>query len=339
VDSRGRYRINLAASRILARAPGEFRDGVDALIDDIALRDTEGRLIPTEATPLRRALDKGEIASGEQYKIKTANGEERVLAISVTPLVVENAEKDSKRSGIVAVFRDITVEVRQHNEVVSAYERLREHDRLKSAFVANISHELRTPLNVILGICQLLGRDRQLPLAPLQTEAVGRMERNARSLLLLVNDLLDYSRLEAGRSALHIERVNVAELIDEVAETHAQEAREKSIELRAETEDDLQNLTTDKNKLTQVISILVSNALKFTPPGGSINVVASLLDAERWQLEVKDNGIGMSADEVAIIFDEFRQADDRLTRQYGGVGLGLAITRKIVELLDGEITV
>lgn len=151
--------------------------------------------------------------------------------------------------------------------------------------------------------------------------------------------MLDYSRLEAGRSALHIERVNVAELIDEVAETHAQEAREKSIELRAETEDDLQNLTTDKNKLTQVISILVSNALKFTPPGGSINVVASLLDAERWQLEVKDNGIGMSADEVAIIFDEFRQADDRLTRQYGGVGLGLAITRKIVELLDGEITV
>ena len=338
VDSRGRYRINLAASRILARAPGEFRDGVEALIDDIALRDSEGRLVPTQETPLRRALDKGESATGEQYKIRLANGEERMLAVSVTPLVLEKAETEMKRSGVVAVFRDITSEVRQHNEIVSAYERLREHDRLKSAFFANISHELRTPLNVIIGMCQLLERDRQLPLAPLQQEAVGRMERNARSLLMLVNDLLDYSRLEAGRSALHIENVKVKELLDDVVGTLAHDAEERGVELFAETTE-LGNVATDKNKLSQVLSNLINNGLKFTPPGGSVSVKATLLDEDRWQLEVKDTGIGMSADEVAIIFDEFRQADDRLTRQYGGVGLGLAITRKIVELLGGEIEV
>ncbi|HEX9917867.1 MAG TPA: histidine kinase dimerization/phospho-acceptor domain-containing protein, partial [Pyrinomonadaceae bacterium] len=224
VDARGRYRVNPAAARIIGRKPGEFRDGLDALIADMALRDLHGNLLPADATPLGRALWRGEHVSGEHVQIlRGADAEEGVLAVSATPLTGEGGRRD----GVVAVFRDITPEVRQYKELMGAYGRLREHDRLKSAFVANVSHELRTPLNVIIGLCQLLERDRRQPLAPIQSEAVERMGRNARSLLELVNDLLDYSRLEAGRSALRLENVDVAAVTEEAIRSFTAEAGEK----------------------------------------------------------------------------------------------------------------
>jgi len=260
--------------------------------------------------------------------------EEGVLAVSATPLVGE----DGQREGVVAVFRDITTEVSQYRDLMDAYSRLREHDRLKSAFVANVSHELRTPLNVIIGLCQLLERDRRLPLAPLQREAVERMGRNARSLLEMVNDLLDYSRLEAGRSALHLEQVDVSTVIAEVLEDYADEAAEKRVHLSAEVSPQLPRVRTDRHRVAQVLSNLISNAVKFTP-AGEIQISAGPLGSQEWFLEVSDTGIGIATDALGYIFEEFRQVDDRMTRCYSGVGLGLAITRKIVELLEGEIKV
>src|SRR5919202_494070 len=165
-----------------------------------------------------------------------------------------------------------------------------------------------------------------------------RMERNARLLLEMVNDLLDYSRLEAGRSALHLESINVAEVIADIVEDYAAEVKDKQIELLAEVSPDLGEVLTDRHKLSQVLSNLVGNAVKFTSAGGVI-VRAAPLDEERWTLEVSDTGIGMTRDALTYIFDEFRQVDDRLARAYGGTGLGLAITRKIVELMEGEISV
>jgi PAS domain S-box-containing protein len=334
VDAEGHYRVNPAAARITGRRPGEFRDGVKSLIVDMTLRDAEGRVLAPGETPICRALEGGEHVSGEHCKIVRSDGAERVLSVGATPLFGDGG----RREGMVAIFRDITEEVRHHAELRSAYERLREHDRLKSAFVANMSHELRTPLNVIIGLCQLLARDTSQPLAPLQVEAVGRMERNGRALLELVNDMLDYSRLEAGRSALNVERVRVAEVIDEVVEEYGREAREKNIGLRVEVAPELDTVRTDRRKLRQVISCLVSNALKFTE-AGHVSVKAAPEEAGRWYIEVTDTGIGMSSDALSYIFDGFRQVDDRLTRSYNGVGLGLAITRKIVELLGGTITV
>lgn len=334
VNQQGRYRVNPAGARIIGRKPSEFRDGTQALIEDMSFSGLGGRALAAEEHPLRRALERREHLSGEQLEITHDDGEKRVVAISATPLTGE----DGKPEGAVAVFRDITEEVKQHGELVAAYDRLREHDRLKTAFVSNISHELRTPLNVIIGLCQLLERDRQLPLAALQNEAVTRMERNARSLLELVNDLLDYSRLEAGRSALHLERVDVSEVVNEIVEDYEAETKDKKIELRAEVSGELGQILTDKHKLQQVLSNLVGNALKFTS-AGNVTISAAPMDADRWYLEVRDTGIGISSDALTYIFDEFRQVDDRLARTYGGTGLGLAITRKIVELLEGEISV
>ena len=336
VDARGRYRVNPAAARIIGRKPGEFRDGVEALIADMALRDLQGNLLPAEETPLGRALQSGEHVSGEHVQIVRGKGEdeEGVLAVSATPLTGEGGG----REGVVAVFRDITPEVRQYKELMGAYGRLREHDRLKSAFVANVSHELRTPLNVIIGLCQLLERDHMQPLAPLQSEVVERMGRNARSLLELVNDLLDYSRLEAGHSALYLENVDVAAVTAEVIRNFADGVEEKHIQLQAEISPALGLVNTDRHKLSQVLANLVGNAVKFTATG-TIRVVAAPLDDVHWFVEVSDTGIGISREALSFIFDEFRQVDDHLTRPYSGVGLGLAITRKIVELLEGEITV
>ena len=334
VDSGGRYRLNTSAARVLGRRAGEFGGGVKSLIVDMTLRDAGGRVLAPEETPLCRALYGGEHVSAEQYKIVRGDGEERVLSVSATPLRGEGGRAE----GVVAVFRDITDGVRKHDELLAAYDRLREHDRLKSAFVANMSHELRTPLNVIIGLCQLLARDPGQPLAPLQSDAVGRMERNGRALLEMVNDMLDYSRLEAGRSALHLERIAPAEIIESVARGFEAEALEKKISLRVEVSPEVGEVSTDRRKLTQVVSCLVSNALKFTSAGG-VSVSAGAAGDDRWYIEVTDTGIGISSDALAYIFDGFRQVDDRLTRSYNGVGLGLAITRRIVELLGGEIKV
>lgn len=334
IDRSTRYKLNPAAAEIIGRKRSDFRDYAQGLITDMALRNMEGRELKPEETPIMRALERREQISGEQLKIARPDGQESVIALSATSLVGE----DGQQEGAVAVFRDITENVKQHDELVAAYDRLREHDRLKSAFVSNISHELRTPLNVIIGLCQLLERDRQLPLAPLQDEAVIRMERNARSLLELVNDLLDYSRLEAGRAALHLENVNVSEVIASIAEDFAAEMKDKRIRLNTEVSDALEPVLTDRHKLEQVLSNLIGNAVKFTAVG-AITISAGSLDEERWFLEVSDTGIGISSDALTYIFDEFRQVDDRLARSYGGTGLGLAITRKIVELLEGEISV
>lgn len=334
IDRNARYKVNPAAAEIIGRNRQDLRDGAQAFVADIALQDLDGRALAPEETPFLHALKQRESISGKQFQIIRPDGEKRVIAISATPLISESGTAE----GAVAVFRDITEEVKQHDELVAAYDRLREHDRLKSAFVANITHELRTPLNVIIGLSQLLERDPQLPLAPLQNEAVTRMERNARSLLELVNDLLDYSRLEAGRSALHLEKVEVAAVIRETVEDYATEAEDKGVDLRMELATDLGSVTTDWHKLQQVLSNLIGNAIKFTS-AGTVTIAAAPVDSEHWCLEVSDTGIGISRDALTYIFDEFRQVDERLARSYGGTGLGLAITRKIVELLQGEISV
>jgi PAS domain S-box-containing protein len=334
VDRHGRYKVNPAATEIMGRERSDFRDGAEALIEDFVLRNLEGQELALTASPLYRALRLRESISGEQVRVVRPDGEMRVIAISATPLTGEQGDAE----GAVAVFRDTTEGVHQHDELVAAYDRLREHDRLKSAFVSNVTHELRTPLNVIIGLCQLLQRDTQLPLAPLQGDAVVRMERNARSLLELVNDLLDYSRLEAGRAALHLEKFEVASVVKEIVDDYAAEIQRKQITLRTEVSPELGPVLMDRYKLSQVISNLVGNAIKFTA-AGTVTITCTPLNAEQWCLKVSDTGIGISRDALAYIFDEFRQVDDRLARSYGGTGLGLAITRKIVELMEGEITV
>jgi signal transduction histidine kinase len=202
-----------------------------------------------------------------------------------------------------------------------------------------MSHEFRTPLNAILGYTSMLLQGVNGELTAPQKRNLGRVDSNAKHLLNIINDLLDISRIEAGKMPLHVEQFElptlVAELLAEV-EPLIQKAR-----LSASTElpSELPPLTSDRQKVKQIVLNLLTNAIKFTPQG-AVRVSAGY-DRERDEaaISVEDTGIGIAEKDQQKIFEDFRQADDSVTRQYGGAGLGLSICRRLANMLGGRITV
>ena len=222
---------------------------------------------------------------------------------------------------------------RANQELIALSKQLRELDDLKARFFANVSHELRTPLSLILGPARHLRDDASLPDAVHQDLAV--IERNARTLLKHVDDLLDVARLEAGRLTLAAAPVDLAELTRLAASHFEALAREKRIAFTVETPTRLV-VQADAEKLSRVIVNLLSNAFKFTPEGGAIQCEVAV-EGDQITLTVWDTGPGVPAAMREAIFERFRQVDDSATRQVGGVGLGLTITREFVTLHDGAI--
>jgi signal transduction histidine kinase/CheY-like chemotaxis protein len=213
-------------------------------------------------------------------------------------------------------------------------------NRAKSQFLANMSHEVRTPLNGILGMTQLL---MQSGLTPSQGRLADLARSSAQSLLAIVDDILDFSRVEAGRLALEQVSFDIREVVAGVLEVFAARAREKDLQLRALVTSDVPDAVRgDPGRLRQVLVNLVGNAVKFTPQG-EIVVRVSVSDQQGPSLclrfEVSDTGIGIAPEALSRIFDAFVQADGSTTRRYGGTGLGLAISRQLVDLMGGELTV
>ncbi len=205
----------------------------------------------------------------------------------------------------------------------------------KSAFLAFMSHEIRTPLNGVLGMVQAMGRDE---LTPSQRERLGVVASSGETLLLLLNDLLDLSRIEAGRLDLEDGVVDLAASAEAARKAFAALAAEKGIGLRlvapAET---LGWWAGDPSRIQQIIANLVANAVKFTGRGGV--VIALARDADGLAVSVRDTGSGIAEDRLAVLFDRFVQADASTSRQYGGSGLGLAICHQLAELMGGSISV
>src|SRR5579864_4510884 len=214
-------------------------------------------------------------------------------------------------------------------------------NQAKSDFLANISHELRTPMNGVIGMLELALEGGELP--PEQAEQLQTAQSCAYSLLTLLNDLLDLSKIEAGKMTLERIPFDIRAILDECIKAHQPRAAQNRNELRREISPDLpQQIVGDPLRVRQILANLVSNAVKFTQ-GGRVDVrVDSRFSgqAELWlQFTVEDNGTGIPADKLAFIFDKFTQADGSISRKYGGTGLGLAITRKLVEMHGGEIEV
>ncbi|MDR9440903.1 MAG: ATP-binding protein, partial [Halomonas sp.] len=230
-----------------------------------------------------------------------------------------------------------TIEV-QNIELDLAHRRALEANRVKSEFMANMSHEIRTPLNGIVGFCQLLGRSR---LDPRQREWLDHVQRACDNLLMLVNDVLDFSKLEAGRVALETLPLDMVNLVDEVLGLQAPLAQQKGVQLLGLVYDDVPaDLEGDPLRVRQVLTNLVNNALKFTDQGEVIvRVMLEQAEASRvvLRVSVSDTGIGLTDKARQHLFQAFHQADISHPREFGGTGLGLAICRQLVEQMDGEI--
>ncbi len=227
----------------------------------------------------------------------------------------------------------------------TSYLKAKEADRLKSEFVANISHELRTPLNAIIGFAQVILNEIDGPLTDTQREDLSAIYSSAQHLLNLVNDILDLSKIEAGKMELHKEWVDIKELVYGVMATTLTLIGDKDIKLIERVAEDLPPVYVDRTRIRQVILNLLSNAAKFTERGTITLTVDRLVETvdSRPQLfllfTVADTGIGIAPENIPIVFEEFRQVDSSLARQAEGTGLGLPISKRLVELHGGRLWV
>jgi signal transduction histidine kinase/CheY-like chemotaxis protein/HAMP domain-containing protein len=210
----------------------------------------------------------------------------------------------------------------------------------KSQFVASMSHELRTPLNAIIGLTEMMVTNATRFGTEKAAEPLKRVHRAGQHLLGLINQVLDLSKIEAGKLELNPESVSLAPLIDEVIGTARQLAQQNKNQLVVDAQDNLGTLTTDPMRLRQILLNLLSNACKFTSQGEIKLKARRVADGRNWvEFAVADTGIGMTPEQQAKLFEEFTQADSSTARRYGGTGLGLAITRKLARMMGGDVTV
>ena len=210
----------------------------------------------------------------------------------------------------------------------------------KSQFVASMSHELRTPLNAIIGLTEMIVSNAPRFGTEKAVEPLRRVHGAGTHLLGLINQVLDLSKIEAGKLELSPETVNLAPLLEDVIGTARQLAEQNKNRLVVESPDNLGTLTVDPMRLRQILLNLLSNACKFTKQGEVKLRVKKVVDGRNWiEIAVADTGIGMTAEQQAKLFEEFTQADSSTARQYGGTGLGLAITRKLARMMGGDVTV
>ncbi|HXG04229.1 MAG TPA: ATP-binding protein [Candidatus Binatia bacterium] len=235
--------------------------------------------------------------------------------------------------------RQATAELVRQNELLRRQAlQLEQASALKSQFLANMSHEFRTPLNAILGYTSMLLQGVAGELPPAARRHLGRVDSSARHLLALINDILDISRIEAGKMPVHVAKFPVADLVTELlAEVEPLVAR-TSLTLHRQVAPDLPPMESDRAKVKQIVLNLLTNAVKFTPQGSVTIRVTYDDETDRIRLAVSDTGIGISPEDQQRIFDDFTQADASPTRAYGGAGLGLSISRRLAAMLGGEIT-
>ncbi len=298
------------------------------------------------------ALTSGQSWKGEFHN-RRKDGSEYVEFALITPI----RQPDGRITHYMAVKEDITEKKRiaeeldrhRHHleesvaertvQLTEARERAEAANRAKSAFLANMSHEIRTPMNMIMGLTHLLQRTNP---APEQRERLGQIMAAARHLLTLINDILDMSKIEAGKLEIECTDFHLSALFDYVRSLIAESAKAKNLTLIVDCGSVPQRLRGDATRLRQALLNYASNAIKFTEQG-AITLRARLLetgdDEFRVRFEVQDTGIGLTPEQQGRIFGAFEQADVSTTRQYGGAGLGLAITRRLAQLMGGEVGV
>lgn len=225
----------------------------------------------------------------------------------------------------------------QNIELEMQKKQLTEATQLKSSFLSNMSHELRTPLNSIIALSSVLSNRLDGKIPKDEYSYLEVIERNGKQLLLLVNDLLDLSRIESGKEEINLSKFNIKSLVGEIVEIIDPEAKDKGIKLTNEVSEDFPEIVSDIDKCMHILMNIIGNAVKFTDKG-SVRITSVLKEREI-SILVSDSGIGIAQENLDVIFDEFRQADESLSRKKGGTGLGLAIAKKYAKILGGDIAV
>ena len=224
---------------------------------------------------------------------------------------------------------------RKVDELARVNMALYESNRLKSDFLATMSHELRTPLNSIIGFSEvLLSADN---LSDKQQRYAGNIMTGGKQLLALINDVLELAKLEAGKMRMHPETLSVPSVCEQAAAMFREQAEKKNIDIRVLLDGAIPSVRQDAGKLHQILSNLISNAVKFTPEGGRVTIKAAG-DGNELVFTVSDSGVGIAPEEQELVFEKFRQAANPLTREQGGTGLGLSIVRELAKLLGGDVT-
>jgi signal transduction histidine kinase/DNA-binding response OmpR family regulator len=249
-----------------------------------------------------------------------------------------------KQIELVETFADqavIAIEnVRLFDEIQDKSKQLAEASERKSQFLASMSHELRTPLNAIIGLTEMMASNAARFGTEKALEPLRRVNAAGTHLLSLINEVLDLSKIEAGKLELNPEPVNLARLIDEVIDTAGQLAEKNKNRLVVEAQENVGPLNADSMRLKQILLNLLSNACKFTKEGEVALRVRKVADGRDWvELAVADTGIGLTPEQQTKLFQEFTQADSLTARRYGGTGLGLALSRKLARMMGGDVTV
>ena len=249
-------------------------------------------------------------------------------------------EESTHEGGIVGLYADITDTRRIEDELRRAKETAEAANRTKSEFLANMSHELRTPLNAIIGFSEAMIGEIKGPLGhPKYRDYAGDILAGGKHLLELISDILDMSRIEVGRYELHEEWIAVAEAVDAALRLIRPRAEEAGIRLRVEIASELPPLYAEHRAVRQILLNLVGNAVKFSNRDGDITIDAGLLPDGGLRLRVSDTGIGIAADHLPLVLKPFGQVETALSRQHGGVGLGLPLSKRLAELHGGTLEI
>jgi signal transduction histidine kinase/CheY-like chemotaxis protein len=265
----------------------------------------------------------------------------RSFAAMLTRLRSYRAQVDDARQGLEQKVEERTNALKQAaNEAVQLAEKADAANRAKSQFLANMSHEIRTPMNGVLGMSELLAKTHQ---TDQQQRFTGMIRHSANALLSVINDILDFSKIEAGKLRLEQTTFNPRSVVEEVSSLLAEPAHRKGVEVACQCDDDVSTTVRgDEGRFRQILTNLVGNAAKFTREGEIVTRVSVVERQGRIatiRVSVRDSGIGISADALEHVFGGFAQADESMTRTYGGTGLGLTIAKSLTKMMGGEIGV
>jgi PAS domain S-box-containing protein len=313
--------------------------GPTVLVDDGAhplplYRAGERRVYPADQTPLALALN-GQTTTIDDAEVRVGD---RYVPVQLSAAPIYDAR--GRIAYAIAAFIDIAERHRAEAALRAAKDAAETASRTKSDFLARMSHELRTPLNSVIGFANILLKNKAANLRSQDVAYLDRIQDNGRHLLVLINDILDLSKIEAGRVEVENVTIDLRQLISDVAQPFSLQLRGSSVKLKLQIPDGIAPIVTDPARLRQVLNNLIGNAVKFTERGHiTVAVDVDGATAQPARIRVSDTGIGIPDERLVAIFDAFEQAESSTSRKYGGTGLGLPISRALCELLGYALSV